>query len=476
MKKSALILVTTLIFTLLFYNESVGINLSIFGCILIGFVLYKFPEALKRTHFKIVLGSTVLLLLSNVWLFGPEMFLMCFVSLCLLRAFAQYPSFKLFIAPFVFLLQGLATFIRVFMPMQTLTFKSTTNKDTLFRNTVAYIALPFLFIIGFVFIYVLNSNILSSLFSNFKFTIDGTFFLIALLGFYLMFSFWDGWIYSSILFFVRKLNYNLSEKNTSIGFLPEDLELKSGQITLLFLNIILFVFVGIYVYEQLFLPTDFSNLSIHTHQRVNSLIISIVMAVVVLLYFFRDRINFTQKNQFIKKLAFVWMGLNALLIVITALKTIDYITHLGLTQMRLGVLWFLLLCVLGLIFTCIKIVKVKTSFYLIDKMSWAVYLGLIVVVVPNWSSFITSYNLQKTNTDLTYLSSYSLSYNQKQLLNYYKNNPENFEYKMAYNKVLEKQQLNFLSKELYYESINLNQYPKPIPTVYSDKVIPDFAD
>lgn len=463
MKKQILVLISTLVFTLLFYNESVGLNLSIFGFVLIGLILFQFPLAIKQLNFKIALVSCVLILLSNAWLFGPEMFILTFISLALVRIYAQYSNFALFLAPIIVVIQGLATFVRVFQkPLPILT----TSKSQLLRNSVAYIVIPFVFIFGFGFIYIVNSNTLSKFFTAINFSIDGVFFLILFLGFYLMFSFWDGWIYSNIQTFSNSFKNNLSKKifQKNNSFLTEEQELKSGQITLFLLNIFLIIFIGIYIYEQFFQTTNILTLSQDTHQRVYSLITSIIMAIVVILFFFKDRLNFTENKNSLVKLAYTWIGLNSVLIAITAIKTIDYISFFGLTQQRLGVLWFLILCTFGLWFTYLKVSKIKTNFYLVNKMSWALYIGLVVLVVPNWSACITTYNLTNKKYDESYLR-FSLRYNEKQLIEYYKNQPQSDIYSSAYYKIENKQSFNFLSKELYYETINLANYPKPMSEV-----------
>lgn len=463
MKKHVLIFITTVWFTLLFYNQSVGLNLSILGFVLVSLTCYKFPLAIKQTNFKIALVSCILILISNAWLFGPEMLIMTFISLALLRVYAQYYNFALFLTPLVVPIQGIATIVRVFICKEWLVIHPT-NKSQILRKYVAYIVIPFIFISVFIFTYIASSSTLSTIFKNASFSINPAFFGILLLGFYFMFSFWDGWIYSSIQTLSKTFKPNFLKTNQNKKyFLPQQFELKSGLFTLSMLNIFLFIFILIYSYEQFFKAINLTTLSQDTHQRVYSLISTIVMAIVVILFFFKGQLNFIS-NKSLKRVAYLWMVLNIVLIAITAVKNLEYIMHLGLTYQRLGVFWFLILCAIGLVFTYFKVSKTKTNFYLINKMSWAFYIGLVLVVVPNWSALITNYNLAQSNLDQNYLEN-EVRYNEKQLLNHYQKQPESNLYNSAYSRIEYKQQFYFLSKELYYETINLANYPKPVKPI-----------
>ncbi|MDQ1167414.1 hypothetical protein [Flavobacterium sp. SORGH_AS_0622] len=58
MKKHQIILACTAVFILLFYNESVGINISIFGVLLTLLISYFFQEKfVDRSHLVLVMTS-----------------------------------------------------------------------------------------------------------------------------------------------------------------------------------------------------------------------------------------------------------------------------------------------------------------------------------------------------------------------------------------------------------------------------------
>lgn len=457
MKKQLLIFITTVIFILVFYNESVGINLSLFGFFLLTCVAFKFPEAFKRTNFIIAFISSILVLVSNAWVFGPESLFFSIISLVLVIALAKYPKFQLYLMPLIIPVQGVAALARIWLEESTpFKISKKINSDHLITNTLAYVFIPFIFIVGFLIIYTINSDTLSGLLNNINFTLNSQIILIGLLGFYLAFCFWDSWIYSGILNYLNSIsNYIQPNPDTAQQFFPLETENKSGIITINVLNVLLVLFLIIYSYEQFILNQ--TNLSQATHKGVTSIIISIVMAIGVLLFYFRGNLNFYKSNTVLKKSAYAWMLLNLILIIVTAAKTVQYVNFSGLTQQRLGVFWFLILSSVGIYFTFKKIQTLKTVNYLINNMSWAIYMGIILVVTPNWSSIITCYNLNHNNKDFNYLI--TLSYNQKQILEAFKDNPTSWEYKKSYNHIKNKQALSPLSKELYYETIDLSKYP-----------------
>ena len=57
----------------------------------------------------------------------------------------------------------------------------------------------------------------------------------------------------------------------------------------------------------------------------------------------------------------IWIILNAVLIVSTIIKNSEYVSSFGLTYKRLGVYAFLILAIIGLVYTFLKIAKQKTK-------------------------------------------------------------------------------------------------------------------
>jgi Leucine-rich repeat (LRR) protein len=193
-------------------------------------------------------------------------------------------------------------------------------------------------------------------------------------------------------FFGKKINVNL--------------EVTSGIILLLLLNILLFIVNALdvaYLWITQKLPEGMSY-SDYVHQGTGTLIISIILAILIILFYFRGHINFAEKNKSIKTLAYLWMVQNIIVIVSTAYRNILYINEYSLTYKRIGVYIWLVLTLVGIITTIVKIWKHKSNWYLFRQNGWAVYFVLILFACFNWDMVITNYNVKNSkNLDKYYL-------------------------------------------------------------------------
>jgi hypothetical protein len=140
------------------------------------------------------------------------------------------------------------------------------------------------------------------------------------------------------------------------------------------------------------------NYSAELHEGTNALIFSIVIAMVVILYFFNGNLNFYSKNKTIRVLSHIWIVQNIFLVAAVFLRDYNYIAMHGLTYKRIGVLVFLLHCTIGLATVYIKVAKQKTLFYLLKVNFLAWYTSLLLFSFFNWDVFIMAYNLNKSDS------------------------------------------------------------------------------
>lgn len=268
--------------------------------------------------------------------------------------------------------------------------------------------------------------------------------------------FWNAKIYNAFKVLDRSLRLNFTNQDKkqlkpTFEFLEIDFEKRSGIITLICLNIMLFAFIIIFNVEHFQTNTQqFSEYSSRIHDQINSLIGSIFLAMMVILFYFKGALNFIRNNKTLLLLSKIWLGLNGILVISAAIQNSIYIDALGLTYKRLGVYLFLILCVVGLFYSYQKIKFQKTNFYLIDKMTWAVFYSLIFFSLFNWGSIITRYNLTKPNVDLYYLEN-DLRGNEKVLLDFYKTNPDFYNDEVRRRMYYNKEMIPFLSSQLYYK-------------------------
>jgi hypothetical protein len=460
MKKHYLILACSLIFTLLFYNQEVGVNLAIFGLVLTGMICYFFRERFtSRLHLVLVITS-VLSCFAFAWYGDFVSFLALSMSILFLQFKTHEAKLKMLqIFPIVFI-NGFASLGRIFMFSQWLPKREIKNDFA--KKIIAYVIIPAIFITLFFVVYAFGSDHFSSLFTDYTLDLDVfEVFLIALLGFYISFSFWNYWVPSICYDYNSKLDNDFSneiktQNKKTFSFLDLDFERKSGEITLVLLNVMLLVFIVTYNYEQFFEIIETSKLSSATHERVNAVIFSIVMAVGVILFYFKGGFNFDVKANNLKWLAKIWILLNGILIISTIIKNSEYVSYFGLTYKRLGVFAFLILAIIGLIFAFFKIINQKTNSYLFNQMVWYFYGTILLCSFVNWGNIITRYNisvnkgveghfLQSLNFNDTTYWRYSALHSDKIAD---KSDSTRYDVKL-------KQKKNFLSKVLYYETLKI---------------------
>ncbi|PTT00271.1 DUF4173 domain-containing protein, partial [Flavobacterium sp. HMWF030] len=288
MKKYQIILASSLIFTLLFYNESIGVNLAIFALLLTGLICYFFQDRFtERTHLILVVTS-VLSCLAFAWYGDFASFLALSMSVLFLQFKTQDKKLKIVqIFPLVFL-NAFTTLGRVFMFSQWLPERKIHNNFA--KKLVAYFIIPAIFLIVFFTAYSFGSSHFSSLLTDYTLDIDIVeVVLIGILGFYISFSFWNYWVPEVCYEKNELLNNDFSniaeiKNQQTFSFLDLDFERKSGEVTLVLLNFMLLVFIITYNYEQFFEVVKNPNLSADTHERVNSVIFSIIMAVGLILF------------------------------------------------------------------------------------------------------------------------------------------------------------------------------------------------
>ncbi|WP_304197356.1 DUF4173 domain-containing protein [Flavobacterium alvei] len=459
MKKHQFIFVCSLIFTLLFYDQSVGLNMSIFGLVLTGFICYFFQDRFtSRTHLLLVVTS-VLSCISFAWYGDFVSFLALAISVCFLQFKTQEKELKILqVFPIAFI-NGITSLGRMLMFSQWLPKREV--KSNFAKKLIAYFIIPTVFVTLFFTVYAFGSDHFSSLFTDYTLDLNiWQLILIALLGFYISFTFWNYWVpevfYEKNLLLANDFqDENAIRNDRTFSFLDIDFERKSGEITLFLLNVLILVFIVTYNYEQFFEVVEKSKLSAATHERVNAVIFSIVMAVGVIMFYFKGGFNFDEKANRLKKLSKIWILLNTILIVSTLVKNSEYVSFFGLTYKRLGVYAFLVLAIIGLVFTFMKITKQKSNAYLFNQMVWYFYGTILLCSYVNWGSLITNYNISvNKGVEPMFLS--NLNFNDETRRNYFslKNLDGQYPEISREEEIQRYQDNSFLSKALYYEFIS----------------------
>jgi len=459
MKKHHLIFLTVLAVVILFYKEYIALNLGIFGIFLSILTYAQTKTEFKNRMFLTLFVTSIFSSLAFAWFGDAVSFAAVFISLFLLRFRGTYPKLKPFLYIEVLFLNFFTFLIRVFNIEQ---WYEKSNERSLSKKIITLVLIPGLFVTIFFFIYARGSDHFANLFRDSELEFQPlTIVILMIIGFYIGFIFWN---FSVERFIFRQNHYlndnfsgSMESEEPSFSFLDIDSERTSGLISFCALNLLLFIFIATYNYEQFFEVTKSADsLSAETHERVNAVIMSIVMAILVILFYFKRGFNFDEKARALKISAKLWIILNAVLVISASLKNSEYIINFGLTYKRLGVYAFLTMALIGLIFTFVKIQKKKTNAFLFNQMFWACYGLILVCSYVNWGGIITSNNIRRKDFAVNYHLT-SNNYNEKILLDYAEKTGNSEMKNQLVERIESYQKEAFLSKILYYETINIKQ-------------------
>ncbi len=186
------------------------------------------------------------------------------------------------------------------------------------------------------------------------------------------------------------------------------LEWQLGKVIVTSLSLLLFAFILV-DFQTIFSdrPSELSH-SQNVHQGINVLIGSIILVIIIILYFFRGRLNFMPSN-FLRISTYFWLILNGLVVFLIVIKNNQYIINWGLTHKRIGVYIYLSLCIIGLLFTVLKIRYKWFTIILIERVSNSFLTILVVFGLFNWNGIIVRYNLNENHlpadkVDIYYLA------------------------------------------------------------------------
>lgn len=455
MKTHHYIFLTTALFVILFYDQDMGMNLGILGIIYALLTLFKTPEKNKTKTLLILFVTSILSSLAFIWYGDFASFLAVVSSLLLFSYRSRNRKLKiLFLIP-VFAINSFTFIFRFFSFDKWLPKK---NISGVWQKTLAFIIIPLLFISLFFGIYSVGSNHFASLFKDYELDINlWQLLCLSVLGFFVAFNYWNYAVEKFIYKNNSLLNDDFEEQfktpKSTYSFLDLNSERASGVISFICLNILLIFFIITYNYEQFYeVAKTPVQLSEETHERINAVIISIIMAVLVIMFYFKSGFNFDPKAKLMKILAKIWIILNGILVISAALKNYEYIVSFGFTYKRLGVMAFLLLALIGLALTFIKIQRKKRNAFLFNMMIWYFYGTILACSYVNWGGIITSQNMKRKDFVVKYHLD-QINFNERGLLQYAKDKNDPQLKKRAIERMEDKRSRPFLSKILYYETL-----------------------
>ena len=403
--KKLLLFIGAFLFSTLFYDKSIGLNLFLFSLLTLVVLFINNKDDFKNK--KTIIYSSLYLVTGLAVFFHDS----------LLAVIANFVSFFTLIgllsenrsSIYVNWLNGLYTtiaglFHRNFSINET-TQKVESKKEVDYLHLFKIIFIPVIVVIIFIGLYQNGNPLFSSLIDKIDLGfINIQWLLFAGLGYYLFSNIHKPIEVEPTTELDLNTGNSLSKTEAfSIPKLKQENQLGIILISLLNALIVLFLITDI-----TFLMTNeevrASVFSSQVHSGINALIASIVIAIVILLYVFRGDINFYKENKTLKRLAFIWIILNIILVLSITTKNSQYIYYFGLTYKRIGVVVYLTLSIVGLISTLLKIDKIKNIWYLLRLNTKAAFIVLIIASTVNWDYHITNYNFNYAKSmDFNYL-------------------------------------------------------------------------
>lgn len=431
-----------LLFNVVFWQQKIGLNAMLFDFFIMASVFYLYPMAFKKPATKWLLAVHIISL-GAVLVHNTELSKLAFsVTMLIVVVFVQYLHRSVWYA-------AGSAFMNYLMAIPNLvnTAKQVNqNQFNLYglRKAGRFLIIPLLLLLVFYGLYNFANSIFSTLMNDAGIALQHFFsrffdwFSVERFMFLLLGLFVTGGLLlkSQVAYFserdIIKID-DLGRKKTNIvkwkqtgwfqllvllmgkfaaGTLALRNENKTGIISLVLLNTLLlcincidivFVWFGFRYNNDL-------NLSAFVHEGTGMLIFSIILAMVLLLFFFRGNLNFYKKNKWLRMGAYAWLIQNMILVISVLVRDYYYIEHMGLAYKRIGVLFFLFLVLFGLVTVFLKIQQVKTAYYLLRVNAWFAITILVLASCIHWDTMIAEYNLGRKNTiplDIQFLLSLS---------------------------------------------------------------------
>lgn len=427
--RSKLILVITgaIIFNIIFWNEKPGVNTILFDIFICASVSYLYPYSLRSSPCKWLLAGH-LITASMIVVHNTMLSEISFsITMLLFISFSQYIHRSAWYAGGSALLNYVLVIPNFFREFNTV--KGKTISFSGWSKPVRMLLIPFSILIVFFIIYAFANSVFSNIASGIAVAVENwlthvfDWFSFERFGFFLLGIFIVGGLVlrSRSTYFsdtdMKKQSNLLRKKNSlkkwkespfsnllslitgkeATGIMALKNEFTIGLISLVLLNVLL-LFINIIDVKYVWLGFTFSkdaNMAAYVHEGAGLLILSIVLAVLLLLFFFRGNLNFYKRNIWLRYGAYLWISQNLFLMISVFFRDYYYISHYGLAYKRIGLLFFLAMVLAGLLTVFLKICYTKTTYYLLRINAWVAIFLLVFASTFHWDETIAGYNLAR---------------------------------------------------------------------------------
>ena len=411
------LIISVFLYSILFYKQTAGINFLLFNTALLVLLIHINTRLLKS---KIWVSLALSSLVSSyfIYVYGSSLAIVTnLFSLFILSALSMNVRTSFLTALFLSICSVGSSFVRMFIDwIKRKSVPITENYNRPIYVKVFLFIIPLLIAIVF-FLFYQNANPLFYDFTkdiNLNFiSIGWTFFTYS--GLLLLY----GFFHNGILPFIVEKDQNIllelspeiaSRNNFFSELMRTDTENISGIVLFAMLNLLLLLVNTLdlnYLWFDGNLPKGINHKAF-VHDGIGTLITSIILAIVILLFYFRGELNYYKQNKWLIILAYAWIAQNAFMIFSTAYRNNMYIQESGLSYKKIGVYVYLILTLIGLTTTFIKVFKLKTNWYLF-RVNAAVYFYILILSCTfNWDTIITDFNIKQHDVEHKKLEKYLL--------------------------------------------------------------------
>ncbi len=381
----------------LFFEEFVGLNMLIFSSISVAFVCTLYPNLSIAKKFSAI---TPVMLCAFFLVFYPQTFtvLMWMLSYLVMWSVMAF-DFKPVLIPF----HGASSMIVApLYDFGEIIKENPIKRDSTLTHKLSTYLIVALIVLVFVLLYSSSNPIFSKFIPSIKW--DSVYFEL------FAFTIFIYGIHHGLVKF-RKNNFLASLNESEIKISDGTISEENGQyfniahISFWSLTAILAAvnLLDIVVLLTGKLPEGITY-SEYVHQGFFTLIFSMILAIGLIVYFYRGQLYFHQKVLLLKRASYFWIAQNLLLALITANKNLLYVSAYGLTYKRIAVFLFLICIVIGLILCISKIKYPYTNWHFFNRLTkYAFVIFLFAALIP-YDYIITHYNVKNIDQlDATYL-------------------------------------------------------------------------
>ncbi len=411
------ILLSVLLYSILFYRQTAGINFLIFNLSIVGLLLYRNKSLVKN---KVWLSVAFGTLLSSfcIFMYGSALAIWAdLFSLFILSAVSIDPRTSFLTGIFLTICSTGSSCTFMFIDwVRRKKAEASGEYKRPFYVKLFLIVVPLLIALLFFFFYQTSNPLFYEFTKNINLDFISVLWLFfTYSGLLLMY----GFFYNLRIKGISDTDANASmeltperaaRKGFINGFMRIDTEAISGVVLFCMLNLLLLLlnFLDLhYLWFDGKLPQGI-NPKEFVHDGVGTLITSIIVAIIIIMYYFRGTLNFYKQSKWIKIMAYSWIVQNIFMILSTAYRNNLYIQESGLSYKKIGVYVYLVFVLVGLVTTFIKVWKVKTNWYLFRTNAAVYYYLLVLACVFNWDVIITDYNIKKYTQEGKALEKYLL--------------------------------------------------------------------